>query len=51
MAREEKSLVLGAEAGAMADDASARTPRRAQRKEQPTASFRFVVAHDTLALG
>jgi NitT/TauT family transport system permease protein len=34
MAREEKSLVLGAEAGAMADDASARTPRRAQRKEQ-----------------
>jgi len=32
MAREEKSLVLGAEAGALADDASAATPRRAPRK-------------------
>ena len=33
MAREEKSLVLGAELGGVADDASAATPRRARRKE------------------
>ncbi len=33
MAREEKSLVLGAEVGPVTDDASAAAPRRARRKQ------------------
>jgi NitT/TauT family transport system permease protein len=42
MAREEKSLVLGAEVGAVADDASAATPRRARRNEHG-ASWTFLL--------
>ena len=42
MAREEKSLVLGAEVGPVADDASAATPRRARRKEHG-ASWTFLL--------
>ena len=42
MAAEEKTLLLGAEAGAVADDASAATPRRARRKEHG-ASWTFLL--------
>jgi NitT/TauT family transport system permease protein len=42
MAREEKSLVLGAEVGTVADEASAATPRRARRKEHG-ASWTFLL--------
>ncbi|MGZ8522305.1 MAG: ABC transporter permease [Candidatus Binatia bacterium] len=42
MAAEDKTLLLGAEAGAVADDASAAPPRRARRKEHG-ASWTFLL--------